>query len=72
MPPRPPSPAGEFDCVGVFAPFTVAGARAREGSHVLFSSQDFPGVIPDHLVATAAIADEHPDGAAEDWSTPGT
>ena len=29
------------------------------GSHVLFSSKDFPGTIPDHLVATAEAADEH-------------
>jgi NitT/TauT family transport system substrate-binding protein len=42
---------GEFDCVGVFAPFTVQAAE-RAGSHVLFSSKDFPGAIPDHLVAT--------------------
>ncbi|UDY35280.1 aliphatic sulfonate ABC transporter substrate-binding protein [Dermatobacter hominis] len=46
---------GEFDCVGVFAPFTVQ-AMERPGAHVLFSSKDFPGVIPDHLVATAEAA----------------
>jgi NitT/TauT family transport system substrate-binding protein len=46
---------GEFDCVGVFAPFTVQ-AMERPGAHVLFSSKDFPGVIPDHLVATADAA----------------
>jgi NitT/TauT family transport system substrate-binding protein len=43
---------GEFDCVAVFAPFTVQ-ALERPGSHVLFSSADFPGSIPDHFVATA-------------------
>jgi NitT/TauT family transport system substrate-binding protein len=43
---------GEFDCVAVFAPFTVQ-ALERAGSHVLFSSADFPGSIPDHFVATA-------------------
>ncbi len=42
---------GEFDCVGVFAPFTVQ-AMERPGAKVLFSSKDFPGAIPDHLVAT--------------------
>ena len=42
---------GEFDCVAVFAPFTVQALK-REGSHTLFSSKDFPGVIPDHLVAS--------------------
>lgn len=51
---------GEFDCVGVFAPFTLQ-ALERPGSKVLFSSADFPGVIPDHFVATAAFAEEHPD-----------
>ncbi len=51
---------GEFDCVAVFAPFTVQ-ALEREGSEVLFSSADFPGVIPDHLVATASLVEERPD-----------
>lgn len=51
---------GEFDCVGVFAPFTVQ-ALEREGSHVLFDSGDFPGVIPDHLVAQTSLVEERPD-----------
>jgi NitT/TauT family transport system substrate-binding protein len=42
---------GQFDCVGVFAPFTVQ-ALERPGSHAVFTSADFPGAIPDHLVAT--------------------
>lgn len=46
---------GQFDCVAVFAPFTVQALK-RPGSHVLFSSAEFPGVIPDHLVATEAAA----------------
>jgi NitT/TauT family transport system substrate-binding protein len=46
---------GQFDCVAVFAPFTTQ-ASERPGSHVLFSSADFPGTIPDHLVATAKAA----------------
>jgi NitT/TauT family transport system substrate-binding protein len=46
---------GEFDCVAVFAPFTLQ-ALEREGSKVLFSSADFPGSIPDHLVASADAA----------------
>ena len=50
---------GQFDCVGVFAPFTTQ-ALGREGSTVLFSSADFPGAISDHFVATAAAAEEHP------------
>ena len=50
---------GEFDCVAVFAPFTIQ-ALEREGSHVLFSSADFPGAISDHFVATADAVEEHP------------
>src|SRR5258705_4486298 len=46
---------GQFDCVGVFAPFTVQALK-RPGSHAVFTSADFPGVIPDHLVATAKAA----------------
>ena len=46
---------GQFDCVAVFAPFTLQ-ALERPGSKVLFSSKDFPGTIPDHLVATAKAA----------------
>jgi NitT/TauT family transport system substrate-binding protein len=51
---------GQFDCVGVFAPFTVEAAK-RPGAHVLFSSSDFPGVIPDHLVATGDAVRSRPD-----------
>jgi NitT/TauT family transport system substrate-binding protein len=50
---------GELDCVGVFAPFTLEAVK-RPGSHVLFSSKDFPGVIPDHLVATAKAVESRP------------
>jgi len=51
---------GQFDCVGVFAPFTVQ-ALERPGSHVLFSSEEFSGVIPDHFVATGELVEDHPD-----------
>jgi NitT/TauT family transport system substrate-binding protein len=51
---------GQFDCVGVFAPFTVQ-ALERPGSKVLFSSKDFPGVIPDHFVATGDVVEERPE-----------
>jgi NitT/TauT family transport system substrate-binding protein len=59
---------GQFDCVGVFAPFTVQ-ALGRPGSHAVFTSADFPGVIPDHLVATAAAAQRSDDMAklVEAW-----
>ncbi len=50
---------GEFDCVGVFAPFWIT-ALEREGSHEVFSSADFPGLIPDHIVATRDIVNGNP------------
>jgi NitT/TauT family transport system substrate-binding protein len=40
---------GQFDAVGVYAPSTLT-ALERPGSKVLFSSKDYPGTIPDHLV----------------------
>ncbi len=51
--------AGEFDCVGVFAPFWVT-ALERPGSHELFSSADFPGLIPDHIVVSRELVDANP------------
>jgi NitT/TauT family transport system substrate-binding protein len=50
---------GEFDCVGVFAPFTLQ-ALERPGSHVVFSSADFPGSIPDHIVVSPDLIAERP------------
>ncbi|MCU1453716.1 MAG: Aliphatic sulfonates transporter substrate-binding protein [Acidimicrobiales bacterium] len=50
---------GQFDCAAVFAPFTVQALK-RPGSHVVFSSKQFPGVIPDHLVATEAAYKDRP------------
>lgn len=51
---------GEADATGVFAPFTLQ-ALERPGSKVLFDSADFPGTIPDLLVATGALVDERPE-----------
>lgn len=51
---------GEFDCVGVFAPFTLQ-ALERPGSHVVFDSADFPGTIPDHIVVSPELIDERPE-----------
>jgi len=51
---------GEFDAVGVFAPFTL-DALKRPGSHVLFDSSDFPGTIPDHLVVSPELVEERPE-----------
>lgn len=51
---------GEFDAVGVFAPFTL-DALKRPGSHVLFDSSDFPGTIPDHLVVSPDLVEDRPE-----------
>jgi len=53
---------GEFDCVGVFAPFWLTALK-RPGSHELFSSKDFPGTIPDHIVVSRKLVDEKPAAA---------
>ncbi|MBW4664259.1 MAG: ABC transporter substrate-binding protein [Chroococcus sp. CMT-3BRIN-NPC107] len=51
---------GQVDAVGVFAPFTTQALK-RPGSKEIFSSKDFPGAIPDHLVVTRKLIDEHPE-----------
>ena len=51
--------AGRVDAVGVFAPFT-SKALERPGSKELFSSKDFPGAIPDHLVVSRKLINERP------------
>ncbi len=52
--------AGQVDAVGVFAPFTTQALK-RPGSKELFSSKDFPGAIPDHLVVNRKLVDEQPE-----------
>ncbi len=51
---------GEFDGVGVFAPFTTEALK-RPGSKVLFSSADFPGSISDHIVLSSDLVAERPE-----------
>ncbi len=51
---------GQFDAVGVFAPFTTEALK-REGSTVLFDSADFPGSISDHIVLSADLVAERPE-----------
>lgn len=51
---------GEFDCVGVFAPFWLT-ALERPGSHELFTSADYPGTIPDHIVVSRELVDDDPE-----------
>ena len=52
--------AGQVDAAAVFAPFTTQALK-RSGSKELFSSKDFPGAIPDHLVFTHKFIEEHPE-----------
>ena len=52
--------SGQVDAVAVFAPFTTQALKLP-GSKEIFSSKDFPGAIPDHLVVTHKFADEHPE-----------
>ncbi len=52
--------AGQLDAVGAFAPFTTK-ALERPGSKALFTSADFPGAIPDHLVFTEEFVEDRPD-----------
>jgi NitT/TauT family transport system substrate-binding protein len=61
--------AGQVDGVGVFAPFTTK-ALERKNSKELFSSKDFPGAIPDHLVVSRKMITERPaevQGLVNTW-----
>lgn len=52
--------AGQVDAVAVFAPFTTQALK-RPQSKELFSSAEFPGAIPDHLVVTRKLVTEQPE-----------
>jgi NitT/TauT family transport system substrate-binding protein len=52
--------AGRLDAVGVFAPFTTKALELK-GSKAVFTSKDFPGSIPDHLVAATSLMDRPDD-----------
>ncbi len=52
--------AGKVDAVGVFAPFTTQALKLP-GSRALFTSKDFPGAIPDHLVVSRQLIKNHPE-----------
>jgi NitT/TauT family transport system substrate-binding protein len=54
--------AGQFDAVGVFAPFTLEALK-RPGSKVLFDSADYPGSISDHIVLDSDLVASDPDVA---------
>jgi len=51
--------AGQLDAVGVFAPFTTK-ALERSGARALFTSAEFPGAIPDHLVVSKKLVEQRP------------
>ncbi|HEY0797814.1 MAG TPA: aliphatic sulfonate ABC transporter substrate-binding protein [Candidatus Baltobacteraceae bacterium] len=51
--------SGKVDACAVFAPFTT-NATATGLGHVIASSKDFPGAIPDHLVFTPEIVAKRP------------
>ncbi|MEK7215496.1 MAG: ABC transporter substrate-binding protein, partial [Chloroflexota bacterium] len=51
--------SGQMDGVAVFAPFTTQALK-RPGSRALFTSKEFPGSIPDHLVVNGALLKERP------------
>jgi len=53
---------GQFDCVGVPAPF-IPEALKRPGSHVIFNSRDFPGAAPDGIVVRQTMVTQEPDVA---------
>ena len=50
---------GKVDACAVFAPFTTAATKTNLG-HVIASSKDFPGAIPDHLVLAPALVKARP------------
>ena len=49
--------AGQVDAVGVFAPFTTQALK-RDKSKILFTSKEFPGAIPDHLVVSRKMVND--------------
>ncbi len=52
--------AGQVDAVGAFPPFWLTALK-REGSKELLSSKEYPGAIPDLLVASQKLIDERPE-----------
>ncbi|GAC1305685.1 MAG: ABC transporter substrate-binding protein [Vulcanimicrobiaceae bacterium] len=55
---------GKVDACAVFAPFTTAAMKTGLG-HVVASSKDFPGAIPDHLVLAPALVKSRPNDVAK-------
>jgi NitT/TauT family transport system substrate-binding protein len=51
--------SGKVDACAVWAPFTTTAMKTGIG-HVLESSRDFPGAIPDHFVFAPAVVKNRP------------
>lgn len=52
--------AGQVDAVGAFPPFWLTALK-REGATEITSSKAFPGAIPDLLVVTGTLVNQHPE-----------
>lgn len=56
--------AGKVDACAVFAPFTTEAMKTDLG-HVIASSKEFPGAIPDHLALNPTLVKTRPDDVAK-------
>ena len=52
--------AGKVDAVGAFPPYTGT-AMKREGAHVIASSKEYPGAIPDLLAVSGDLIESRPE-----------
>ena len=52
--------AGKVDAVGAFPPYTGT-AMQRDGAHVIASSKEYPGAIPDLLTVSGDLIKERPE-----------
>ncbi len=52
--------AGQVDAVGAFPPFWLTALK-RDGAKEIASSKAFPGAIPDLLVVTENLVNDHPE-----------
>ena len=52
---------GEFDCVGVFAPFTLHGPGAARVATSCSTAPTSPAPSPDHIVVTPELIEERPE-----------
>ena len=62
--------AGQLDAAGTYEPFLSISAEKREGSRVLVSSKDTPGLVVDWLFASEELVNQKPEvlqKVAEGW-----